>query len=66
MVRVDGMVYQVKCKVYSMIEGHDKLIVLKLYSLCKHASKRKVDITNLSVAITKEYYFSKTNQHVFN
>jgi len=64
MVGVDGKVHQVKCKVYNKIKGHDKLLVPKLNSLSKHVNRKAIAPTT-SVA-TREHYFLKMNQHVFN
>jgi hypothetical protein len=65
MVGVDGKVHQVKCKVYNKIKGCDKLLVPKLNSLWKHVNNRKAITPTTSVA-TREHYFLKINQHVFN
>jgi hypothetical protein len=65
MVGDDGKVHQVKCKVYNKIEGCDKLLMPKLNSLWKHVNHRKAIAPTTSVA-TREHYFLKTNQHVFN
>jgi hypothetical protein len=54
-----------KCKVYSMIIGCYKLLVLKLDSLWKHVGQRKA-ITIMSNVDVGEYYTLKTNQHVIN
>jgi hypothetical protein len=55
-----------KCKVCSLIEGHDKLLVPKLDSSWKHDGQTKV-ITNIAnVATRVHYYYLKINQHVLN
>jgi hypothetical protein len=64
-VGVDGKVTQVKCKECTIIEGRNKLFVLKLDSLWKHVGQRKATIASMSMAIG-DFYFLKTNQHVFN
>jgi len=41
-------------------------LVSKLNSFWKHIGQRKATTTILNVVAMGEYYFSKTNQHVFN
>lgn len=48
-----------------MIEGCEKLLVLKLDSLWKHVGK-KMAILAMASLVMGEYYTLKTNQHVFN
>jgi hypothetical protein len=48
-----------------MIEGYERLLVLKLDSLRKHVGEKKAIIAMASV-VMGEYYTLKTNQHVFN
>jgi len=62
---VDGKVTHVKCKVCNIIEGWDKIFVLKLDLLWKHVGQRNATIASTSVAIG-DFYFLKTNQHVLN
>jgi hypothetical protein len=59
-------VHKVKCKVCRKIKGHNKLLVLKLNFLWKHDGQRKTIITIFNVVAMGEYYFLKTNEHVFN
>ncbi len=54
-----------KCKVCSMIGGHDKLLVPKLDSLWKHVGRRKI-ITVMPGVVMGNYYTLKTNQHAIN
>jgi hypothetical protein len=65
-VRVNGRVHKVKCKVCSKIKRHNKLLVSKLNFLWKHSGERNATITIFNVVAMGEYYFSKKNQHVFN
>ncbi len=64
-VGVDGKVTHVKCKVYIIIEGRNKLFVPKLDLLWKHVAQRKATIASIGVAI-EGFYFLKMNQHVLN
>jgi len=48
-----------------MIEGCEKLLVLKLDSLWKHVDKKRLLIVMASVVVG-EYYILKKNQLVFN
>jgi len=59
-------VYKVNCKVCRKIKEHNKLLVLKLNSLWNRIGQRKATTTILNMAAMGEYYFLKTNQHVFN
>ncbi len=65
-VGVNERVHKVKCKVCRKIKGHNKLLVLKLNFLWKHVGQRKATITIINVVAMGEYFFLKTNQHVFN
>jgi hypothetical protein len=62
---VDGKVTHVKCKICIVIEGQDKLLVLKLDLLWKHVGQKKATIASASVAVG-DFYFLKMNQHVLN
>ncbi len=64
-VGFDGKVYQMKCKVGSLIECHDKLLVPKLDSLWKHDNQTKV-ITGIVNVAARVHYYLKINQHVLN
>jgi hypothetical protein len=59
-------VHKVKCKVCRKIKGHNKPLVLKLNFLWKHVGQKKATTTIFNVMAMGEYYFVKTNQHVFN
>jgi hypothetical protein len=61
----NGKVVQVQCKVYSFIDGKDKLLVVKLDSLWKHAGRRKTLVVMMGVKVG-EHYFLKSNAHVAN
>jgi hypothetical protein len=59
-VSVDGKVTKVKCKVCSVLERQDKLLVLKLDSLWKHVSCRKATVVFMGRAM-RDFYFLKVN-----
>jgi hypothetical protein len=48
---VDGKVTSVKCKVYNVIEGKNKMLVPKLDSLWKHVGPKKATIASMGVAM---------------
>ncbi len=61
-----GEVQQVWCKVYTFIEGKQKLSVPKLDSLLKHQGRRKAKVSMLGVDLrsfcfTKNLYMLKMN-----
>jgi len=64
-VGFDGKVYQMECKMCSLIEGHDKLLMPKLDSSWKHDGQTKPIIGIANVAARVHYYL-KINQHVLN
>jgi hypothetical protein len=61
----NGKVVQVQCKVCSLIDGKNKLLVIKLDSLWKHAGCCKALVAMLRVKVG-EHYFLKFNAHVVN
>jgi hypothetical protein len=61
----DGKMRMVQCKIYSQIEGREKLLVLKLDSLIKHSSFRKCLVTRPRIIIG-EIFLSPSNIHVKN
>jgi len=58
-VRVNGRVHKVKCKVRSMIKGHNKLLVSKLNSLSRHIGERKATTTIFNVVAMGSIIFQK-------
>jgi hypothetical protein len=58
-------VVQVRCKVCSFIDGKDKLLVVKLDFLWKHARCPKPLVVMSGVKVG-EHYFLKFNAHVAN
>jgi hypothetical protein len=60
-----GKVIQVWCKVCSLIDGKDKLLVTKFDSPWKHASCHKA-LVPLPMAKVWEHYFLKFNAHGVN
>jgi hypothetical protein len=58
-LRVDpnGKVWQVCYKIYSIVEGKEKLLNPKLDNLQKHSNKRKTLVAHLKV-VMGEYYQS--------
>jgi hypothetical protein len=58
-VRVNGRVHKVKCKVCSKIKRHNKLLVSKLNFLWKHSGERNATITIFNMVAMGEYYFLK-------
>ncbi len=54
-----GKVHQVKCKVYTKIEGKEKLFPPKLDNLWKHSGRRKALATIRKVCKANEYYMNK-------
>jgi hypothetical protein len=55
----------VRCKVYSTIEGREKLLVLKLDSSVKHYELKKCIVAKLGF-IVGQFYSCPTNTHVKN
>jgi hypothetical protein len=41
-VREDGTLHTIKCKVYTEVEGKNKILAAKWDSLCKHVGRQKV------------------------
>jgi hypothetical protein len=62
---VDGKMKMVKCKVYFVVEGREKLLMLKLYYLVKHLKVKKCIVVKPKVVIEQQYV-CKTNAHVKN
>lgn len=62
---VDGKVIYIKWKVCSVIERRNKLLVPKLDFLWKHVGRRKAIIASIGVVVG-DFYYLKSNQHVFN
>ncbi len=60
-----GEVQQVWCKVYTFVEGKQKLMVAKLDSLLKHQGCQKAKMSMLSVD-ARSLYFNKKIGHVHN
>jgi hypothetical protein len=58
-------VTQVRCKVYSEVEGREKLLAPKIDSLWKHAGRRRV-LTSIGTVKKGHHFFLTTNQHVRN
>jgi hypothetical protein len=55
---VDGKVTSVKCNVYSVIEGKNKLLVPKLDSLWKHIGPKKATIASMGVVMFyNDFYY---------
>jgi hypothetical protein len=52
----------VRCRIYSVVEGKEKLLNFKLDDLHKHLSKRKVLVVHPKVVVG-EYYQSSKSQH---
>jgi len=61
----NGKVVQVRCKVYSLIDGKHKLLVAKVDSPWKHAGCYKALVAMPRVKV-REHYFLKSNAHVVN
>lgn len=61
----NGKVVQVRCKVYSLINGKYKLLVAKLDSLWKHVGCHKALVAMQGVKVG-EQYFLKSNADVAN
>jgi len=62
---MDGKMKMVGCKVCSIVERKEKLLVPKLDYLVKHFRMKRWIITKLKVVI-KEWYVCKINTHVRN
>jgi hypothetical protein len=58
-------VSQVYCKVCLHVEGREKLLVVKIDSLWKHARRKKA-LTTFDRVKKGDFYFLSTNQHVKN
>jgi len=61
----NGKVQQVRCTIYLVVEGKEKLPNPKLDDLQKHSSKRKILVVHLGVVVG-EYYQSSENRHQKN
>jgi azurin len=61
----DGFISIVRCKVCTQIKHEEKILVLKMEFLSKHASKRKAKVVGHGVVIGK-WYFMKDLAHVKN
>jgi hypothetical protein len=59
----DGSISTVRCKVCTQIKHKEKLLVLKMKFLSKHASERKAKVVGHGVVIGK-WYFMKDLAHV--
>jgi hypothetical protein len=59
----NGKVVQIRCKVCSLIDGKNNLMVAKLDSLWKHASGCEALVVMPGVKVG-EHYFLKSNAHV--
>ncbi len=59
----NGKVVQIQCKVCSLINGKNNLMVAKLDSLWKHASGYEALVVMSGVKVG-EHYFLKSNAHV--
>jgi G:T-mismatch repair DNA endonuclease (very short patch repair protein) len=55
----------VRCKVYSIVEGREKLSVPKLDSLVKHYGLKKCIVTKLGFVVS-QFYSCPINTHVKN
>ncbi len=64
-VGVKGKAIEVKCKVYNVIDGRNKLLVANLNYLWKHVGRMKATIAFVGV-VMGDIYFLKTNQHMIN
>jgi hypothetical protein len=58
-------VAQVKCRICSDVEGHEKLLLPKIDGLWKHAGRRRA-LANFGNVRKGDFYFLSTNQHVKN
>jgi hypothetical protein len=61
----EGRVTQVRCKIFSEVEGREKLFVPKIDSLHKHSRQRKA-VTTTGRVKNGEFYYLSTNQHIKN
>jgi hypothetical protein len=61
----DGSVMQVRCRICSEVEGHEKLLAPKIDGLWKHAGHHRA-LTTFGSVKKGEHYFLATNQHVKN
>ncbi len=61
----DGFISTIRCKVCTQIKHKEKLLVLKMEFLSKHASKRKAKVVGRGVVIGK-WYCMKDLAHVKN
>jgi hypothetical protein len=64
-VGADGRITQVSCMICSDIEGREKLLVSKIDSLYKHASRRRA-LVDMGKVWRGEHYYLGSNQHVKN
>lgn len=61
----DGKMKMVRCKVCSIVEGREKLLVPKLDYLLKHFRMKRCIVTKFKVVI-REWYVCKISAHVTN
>jgi hypothetical protein len=61
----DEFISIVRCKLCTQIKHEEKIFVLKMEFLSKHASKRKAKVVGHGVVIGK-WYFMKDLTHVKN
>ena len=60
-VRVDGSITQVRCKVCSDVEAGEKLLVPKIDNLYIHVGRRRA-MADIGKVRRGEYYYLRTNQ----
>ncbi len=53
-----------RCKVFSKIDGKDKMLAPKIDSLQKHVGRRKALVVDPRVCVANEYYMNKDFVHV--
>jgi len=59
------LVQQVRCKIYTIVKGKEKLLAPKLNSLLKHVGRWKAKFLMPSVD-GSSHYFNKNSVHVKN
>jgi hypothetical protein len=64
-VRCDGKLTMVCCKVCNEIEGQEKLLVPKFDSLQKHVNRHKCKVARPK-CVVGQYFMSTANQHAKN
>lgn len=65
-VSENGDVRQVRCKICTEVDGRDKLLVPKIDSLWKHASRRRALATHGKLQAGQFYFLVSGNAHVKN